>query len=171
MDDAIDDAMDGDAGCPILHVDMDAFYASVEVRRHPELRGKPVIVAGKDHAASSAPRPTRPAPSASAAPCPAPAPGAVSQGDLPAGRHARIRRASREVMAVFRDVTPLVEQLSVDEAFLDVAGARRLFGRPAAIAAAIRRRIADEQGLTCSIGVAPNKFLAKLGSTRAKPDG
>jgi DNA polymerase-4 len=79
--------------------------------------------------------------------------------------------ASHEVMALFREITALVEPLSVDEAFLDVAGAQRLFGSPAAIAALIRRRMADEQRLTCSIGVAGNKFLAKLGSTRAKPDG
>lgn len=161
-----------DSACTILHVDMDAFFAMVEVRRRPELRGRPMMVAGtggrgvvlsatyeaREHGISSA-MPT----SKAMALCRGIV---VVQPDM--GAYAE---ASRAVMALFADVTPLVEPLSVDEAFLDVSGARRQFGRPAAIAQALRRRIHDELRLTATVGAASTKFVAKLASGLAKPDG
>ena len=156
----------------ILHVDMDAFYASVEERDRPELKGKPLIVGGTTGrgvvaAASYAVRrfgvrsamPMREALKR----CP--------HAICVAPRMARYQEVSAQVFAVFHEFTPLVEGLSLDEAFLDVTGSERLFGEPAVIGAEIRRRIRAVTELTASVGIAPNKSLAKIASDLNKPDG
>jgi DNA polymerase-4 len=157
----------------IIHVDMDAFYASVEVMDNPELAGLPVIVGGEAeergvvaaasyearvfgvHSAMSSYRARKLCP----------------QAVFVRPRMMRYVELSRAVRAVLDSFTPLVEPISIDEAFLDVSGCRRLFGTPEEIGRTIKQRIRDEVGLVASVGVAPNKFLAKLASDLDKPDG
>ncbi|MGH3552526.1 MAG: DNA polymerase IV [Mycobacterium sp.] len=152
----------------ILHADLDSFYASVEQRDDPALRGRPVIVGGGVVLAASyeakaygvrtamgGARARRLCPHAAVVP----------------PRMAAYMRASDAVFEVFRDTTPLVEAISVDEAFLDVAGLRRVSGTPVQIAARLRGEVRDRVGLPITVGVARTKFLAKVASQEAKPDG
>ena len=156
----------------ILHVDMDAFYASVEERDRPELKGKPLIVGGTAGrgvvaAASYAVRRfgVRSAMPMSEALKRCPHAVCVTP------RLARYKEVSAQVFAIFHEFTPLVEGLSLDEAFLDVTGSERLFGEAGVIGAEIRRRIRAVTELTASVGIAPNKSLAKIASDLNKPDG
>ena len=156
----------------VLHVDMDAFFASVELLDHPELVHRPVIIGheGGRGVVTSANYPARRFGVRSAMPV-ARALRLCPQAVVLRPHFEKYRDASAEVMRIFRDVTPVVEPLSIDEAFLDVAGAVRLFGPPAQIAADLRARVRQETGLTCSVGAGATKFIAKLASTSSKPDG
>ena len=157
----------------ILHVDVDAFFASVEQMDNPELKGKPVIVGGSTGlrgVVSTASYEARRFGVHSAQPmtearrlCP--------QGVFLKVRMDRYQEVSRRIHKILSSYTPKVEPISIDEAFLDVGGCQTLFGKSEDIARAIKIRIKKEIGLTCSVGVAPNKFLAKIASEMRKPDG
>lgn len=156
----------------IMHVDMDAFFASVEQLDNPDLRGKPVIVGGQScrgvvstcsyearrygvHSAMSMAEARKLCP----------------HGEYVPVRMCRYQEVSKKIMGIFHDFTPLVEQLSIDEAFLDVSGMEKLYHNTEEIGWLIKKRIAAETGLTASVGLAPNKFLAKMASDLQKPDG
>ncbi|MFJ8582198.1 DNA polymerase IV [Micromonospora sp. NPDC093277] len=152
----------------ILHADLDAFYASVEQRDNPRLRGRPVIVGGGVVLACSYEAKARGVRSAMGGRqarrlCP--------EAIVVPPRMAAYTAASRAVFEIFRRTTPLVEGLSIDEAFLDVGGLRRLVGPPADIAARLRQEVRERVGLPITVGVARTKFLAKVASGVAKPDG
>lgn len=161
-----------DTGAGILHVDMDAFYASVEQLDDPSLRGKPIIIGAPDSRSvvSSASYEARRFGVRSAMPvghalrlCPT--------AIVVPPHFDRYLEESARVMDIFREFTPLVEPLSIDEAFLDVRGARRLWGSPGQIARMLRARVREETGLVCSVGAAATKHVAKMASTISKPDG
>ncbi|WP_435747200.1 DNA polymerase IV [Microbacterium sp. PMB16] len=152
----------------VLHADLDAFYASVEQRDAPALRGRPVIVGGGVVLAASYEAKARGVRTAMGGRqalqlCP--------DAVVVPPRMDAYSQASREVFAVFRDTTPLVEGLSIDEAFLEVGGLRRIVGTPEQVAVRLRERVRTEVGLAISVGVARTKFLAKVASAVSKPDG
>lgn len=156
----------------ILHVDMDAFFASVEQRDHPELRGKPVLVGGDGPrgVVAAASYEARKFGVHSAMPS-AIAKRLCPQAIFVSGSYSNYRSVSNQVFEIFERFTPVIQPLSIDEAFLDVTGTERIFESPRAIAEQIRDAVKSEINLTCSVGVAPNKFLAKLASDMNKPDG
>jgi DNA polymerase IV len=156
------------SGATILHADLDAFYASVEQRDDPRLRGRPVIVGGGVVLAASYEAKSRGVRTAMSgrqarALCP--------EAIVVPPRMGAYSEASRAVFEVFRATTPLVEGISIDEAFLDVGGLWRIAGPPHDIAVGLRRAVLDEVGLPITVGIARTKFLAKVASAVAKPDG
>ena len=156
----------------ILHIDMDAFFISVEQRDDPSLRGKPAAVCGSlsRSVVTSATYEARPYGIRAGMPiqeakrrCP--------QLILVEGNHSKYTEAAARIFSILKDYTPLVEIASIDEAYLDITQSLLLFKSPLSIAKSIKDRILKEEQLTCSIGIAPNKLLAKLGSRLRKPDG
>ncbi|MBW2000318.1 MAG: DNA polymerase IV [Deltaproteobacteria bacterium] len=156
----------------VIHLDIDAFYPSVEVLDNPSLKGKPVIVGGISNrgVVSSASYEARKYGVHSAQPM-ATAMRLCPDGVFLPVRMSRYREVSQRVFGIFHRFTPLVEPLSIDEAFLDVTGSVRLFGSPMEIAKKIKEAVREETGLTISAGIAPSKFVAKIASDMDKPDG
>ncbi|WP_167202885.1 DNA polymerase IV [Actinomyces respiraculi] len=163
---------DDDSATNILHVDMDAFFAAVELLEHPELRGRPVIVGGADGrgVVSAATYEAR-AWGVSSAMSMAEAMRRCPQAVVLPVRHGVYSRVSAQVMEILGEVTPVLERVSIDEAFLDVSGSRRRMGSPVQIAHWVRTQVRGRLGLPASVGIASTKFVAKLASSHAKPDG
>ncbi|MEZ0310204.1 MAG: DNA polymerase IV [Myxococcota bacterium] len=156
----------------ILHADMDAFYAAIEQRDRPELRGKPILVGGASgrSVVTTASYEARPFGVGSAMPM-AKARRLCPQAIIIEPRHAHYSAVSEEIMAVFADFSPAVEALSLDEAFIDMTGAERLFGPPERMARALKDKVFAKTRLRVSVGVAPSKYVAKVASDFGKPDG
>ena len=161
-----------DSGTNILHVDMDAFFVEAEILRDPTLRGKPVIVGGKSNrgVVSSASYEAR-AHGVHAAMPVSQAKRMCPQAIVVASGHGYYSQLSKKVMRILGEITPVMEQISIDEAFLEVSGARRRLGTPLEIAHLLRKRIREELSLPASIGIGANKLVAKIASAHAKPDG
>jgi len=155
-----------------FHVDLDAFYASVEILDNPELKNKPVIIGGngKRGVASTCNYIARKYGIHSAMPmqralklCP--------NAIIISGNHDRYSQMSKMVMNIFKDFSPIIQQVSIDEAFLDMSGTQKLFGHPYEVAKKLKNKVFNETGLTISVGIGPSKLLAKLASDYNKPDG
>lgn len=163
---------DDDSQTQILHIDMDSFYAQVELIQHPELRGKPVIVAGRSArgVVTSATYEARAAGVRAGMPT-MQARALAPEAAVVNSPHQVYEEFSHRVMTVIADLTPVFEQVSIDEAFVDVSGSRRRLGTPLEIAALLRREIRACTGLPASVGIAAVKSVAKIASAHAKPDG
>ncbi|MEE1296022.1 MAG: DNA polymerase IV [Bifidobacterium sp.] len=161
-----------ETGCTVLHIDMDAFFASLEIARHPELEGRPVIIGtGPRSVVSAANYEARKYGINSAMPS-ARARQLCPHGAFLPVDGAYYRQVSRTIFhEIFSQVTDRIEQVSVDECYMDVAGALRTWSSPTRIGAWLRARVAERFAITCSVGVAANKLIAKMASTNAKPDG
>lgn len=161
-----------ETGCTILHIDMDAFFASLEIARHPEFRGKPVIVGtGNRAVVSAASYEARKYGINSAMPA-ARAHKLCPNGIFLPVDHHYYSAVSHEIFhTVFREVTDRIEQVSVDECYMDVSGALLAWHSPTRIAQWLRAQVAERFGITCSVGIAGNKLVAKMASTNAKPNG
>ena len=161
-----------DSATPILHVDMDSFYAQVEMREDPSLIGRPIVVGGTSGrgVVTSATYEARALGVRAGMPTSRARALCATAAFIP-GNHALYSHYSRQVMDILATITPALEQVSIDEAFLDVRGARRRLGPPTHIARLIRTRIREQVGLPASVGIASTKSVAKIASSHAKPDG